>query len=293
MVSNTLAPQPQAQNPAKAFTAFLTSDAVKNKINQILKGKEGTKFIADLVTVVTNNPTLQKCDKATILASALLGASLKLSASPQLGQYHLVPYNDNDRGITVAQFQLGYKGYIQLAMRSGYYADLDVIEVREGEYKGKNKLTGKAVIEFIEDDELRESLPIVGYYSYFELLNGFKKSLYWSKVKMENHAKTYSKAYAKDLKKGSKWSFWSKDFDGMAFKTMLRQLISKWGIMSIEFQTALDNDMAVLNDVGEEPQYVDNATDEIIEVQASKNDDIAQHFEDEEHIINNDPFAFD
>ena len=156
-----------------------------------------------------------------------------------------------------AQFQLGYKGYIQLAIRSGQYKDIDVIEVREGEYLGRNKITGKHQFEFIEDEVERENKPIIGYMAYFEYLNGFYKNLYWSKEKMQKHALEYSQAYASDVKKGTNYSFWSKDFDGMAFKTMLRQLISKWGIMSIDMQEALTKDMSVIKEDGT-CDYVDN-----------------------------------
>lgn len=243
------------------FSEFMSCPAIQKKIADVVKGKDGDRFITSLVSAVATNPALAECEHSTILLSALLGESLKLSPSPQLGHYYIVPFKDNDKNgnlkRVVATFQLGYKGYIQLAMRSGNYKDLDVIEIREGEYKGKDKTTGKAVIEFLEDDEEREGLPVVGYYAYFELLNGFKKSLYWSKTKMQNHAEKYSQAYRTDLKKGWHYSFWSKDFDGMAFKTMLRQLISKWGIISIDMQTAIDKDMSVMREDGT-TEYIDN-----------------------------------
>lgn len=251
----------QLTQKKQTFSAFITADAVKNKINQMISGKDGGKFITSLISLVSNNPAIAECEHSTILSSALLGESLKLSPSPQLGQFYIVPYRDNNNDRTVATFQIGYKGYIQLAMRSGYYRDIDVMEIREGEYLGRDKFSGKPVIEFIEDENERENLPIIGYFAYFELLNGFKKTLYWSKVKMVNHASEYSKSYTKDIKKGTKFSFWSKDFDGMAYKTILRQLISKWGIMSIEFQTAIEKDMALINK-NNEPEFVDNIPEE-------------------------------
>lgn len=242
------------------FSTFMSSDAVKQKVNEMIGGKDGQSFITSIISAVSTNPNLAKCEHSTILSAAMQGASLKLSPSNQLGHYYLVPYDDNKNHRVVAQFQMGYKGYIQLAMRSGQYRDLDVMDIREGEYKGKDKYTGKPVIEFIEDDDAREELPMVGYFAYFELLNGFRKSLYWSKAKMEKHAMQYSKGYASDVKKGNQYTFWSKDFDGMAFKTMLRQLLSKWAVMSIEMQTAMASDMAVINDNSYE--YVDNQSEE-------------------------------
>lgn len=241
------------------FSTFMSSDAVKQKVNEMIGGKDGQSFITSIISAVSTNPNLAKCEHSTILSAAMQGASLKLSPSNQLGHYYLVPYEDNKNHRVVAQFQMGYKGYIQLAMRSGQYRDLDVMDIREGEYKGKDKYTGKPVIEFIEDDDAREELPIVGYFAYFELLNGFRKSLYWSKAKMEKHAMLYSKGYASDVKKGNQYTFWSKDFNGMAFKTMLRQLLSKWAVMSIEMQTAMASDMAVINDNGYD--YVDNQSE--------------------------------
>ena len=159
--------------------------------------------------------------------------------------------------IVTATFVLGYKGYLQLALRSGQYADLDVTEIKQGEYLGKDSMTGKPKFQFIEDDDQRDALPTVGYMAYFEYVNGFRKVLYWSKEKMMNHADTYSKAFSRQkyeellagkIPESEMWkysSFWYKSFDDMAKKTMLRQLISRWGVMSIEMTRALESDNAV------------------------------------------------
>ena len=285
MVANAIVPT------KKTFSTFITNDAVKNKINAMMSSKDGIRFITNLVSAVSNNPSLAECEHSTILAAALIGESLKLSPSTQLGQFYLVPYNDTKNGRKTAQFQIGYKGYIQLAMRSGQYRDLDVMEVREGEYKGKDSFTGKPRIEFIEDDNERIKLPIIGYFAYFELTNGFRKSLYWTKEKMKDHALTYSQAYKTDVKKGWNMSFWSKSFDDMAFKTMLRQLISKWGIMSIEFQTAIEKDMAVIKDDGQ-PVYVDNQESEPITIPqtsqiATTADEVSEIKTNNDNIFNN------
>lgn len=234
------------------ITAYLTDDAVKNQINNVVGGKDGTKFISAVVSAVNANPQLQECTNQSILAAALLGESLKLSPSPQLGQYYMVPFNDKIKG-KVAQFQLGYKGYIQLAIRSGQYKKLNVIAIKEGELIRFNPLEEEIEVKLIEDEEERENAPTIGYYAMFEYTNGFKKAMYWSKKKMEAHAMKYSMGYR--AKKG--YTFWEKDFDAMAFKTMLRQLISKWGIMSIEMQSAIDSDMTVINEDGTKT-YVEN-----------------------------------
>lgn len=250
----------QLQSKPK-FSLAIQSDGYKKLINNTLgDSKRAAKFIAAISSAVAVNPSLQECDAGTILSGALLGEALGLSPSPQLAHYYLVPYKIKNSDGTFsdrAQFQLGYKGYIQLAIRSGQYKDIDVIEVREGEYLGRDKLTGKHKFEFIEDEVERENKSIIGYMAYFEYLNGFYKNLYWSKEKMQKHALEYSQAYASDIKKKTSYSFWSKDFNGMAFKTMLRQLISKWGIMSIDMQEALSKDMSVVREDGSY-DYVDN-----------------------------------
>ena len=268
MVTNTLV---SASEKPKTFSVYMASNAVKNKINQMMSGKDGSKFITSIVSLVANNPEIARCKHSTILAAALLGESLKLSPSPQLGQFYIVPFKDNDKDDNlkrmVAQFQLGYKGYIQLAIRSGYYKKLNVLDIKRGELIHYDPLEETIEVKLIDDEEEREKAETIGYYAMFEYQNGFRKTLYWSKSKMEAHAKKYSQAYRRDLNKNTKYSFWSKDFDGMGFKTMIRQLISKWGIMSVEMQTAFTNDMAIISENGE-PDFVDNK-EEIIEGEVS------------------------
>lgn len=258
-VTNSLTKQ-QSQKRL-GVSAYLTSDAVRDRINQVVGGKDGQRFISAVISATQTNPTLQECSNSSILSAALLGESLKLSPSPQLGQYYLVPYDDSKQG-KVAQFQLGYKGYIQLAIRSGQYKKLNVLAIKEGELVKFDPLNEEIEVNLITDEEQREQAATIGYYAMFEYTNGFRKALYWSKKKMEAHALKYSKGYAADKRKGTAWTFWSKDFDGMAYKTMLRQLISKWGIMSVDMQQAIDADMAVIHTDGTKT-YVDNDPDEI------------------------------
>jgi recombination protein RecT len=253
-----------AKSQRLGLTAYLTQDAVKDQINSIVGGKDGTKFVTAIVSAVNANPALQECTNPSILSAALLGHSLKLSPSPQLGYYYLVPFNDKEKG-KVAQFQLGYKGYIQLALRSGQYKKLNVLALKEGELEYFDPLNEDIKVNLMVDkwDE-REKAATIGYYAMFELTNGFRKAIYWSKAQMENHAITYSPGYK--AKKG--YTFWEKNFDAMAYKTMLRQLISKWGIMSVEMQTAFDSDMAVIHEDGTKT-YVEN-DDDIIDTEAKE-----------------------
>ena len=269
-VNNSLVGNTKKVTP---FSAVISSDGYKKLINNALRDpKRANRFVASITSAVSANPALQTCDAATIVSAGLLGESLELSPSPVLAQFYMVPYNDRKNNRTVAQFQLGVAGYKQLAIRSGQYLDIDAIEIREGEYKGRNKETGKPVFEFIEDDTIRESAPIIGYLAYFELLNGFKKQVYFSHEKMLNHADKYSMAFSRQkyeelqagkIPQNELWKYsspWYTGFSGMALKTVLRQLLSKWGILSIEMQTALTSDMGTIHDDGT-VEYVDNSVD--------------------------------
>lgn len=267
-----------AQTQGTSLTAYLTQDAVKNQINKVVGGKNGTRFVSSIVSAVQTTPALRECTNNSILNAALLGEALNLSPSPQLGQFYMVPFDNKKKNCKEAQFQLGYKGYIQLAVRSGYYKKLNVIAIKQGELVHYNPLDEEIEVNLIEDDILREETPTEGYYAMFEYENGFRKTLYWSKKKMLAHAEKYSFAFYKNgggkslelleqnkIPEKDMWkysSFWFKDFDGMAMKTMLRQLISKWGIMSIDLQTAIDKDMAVIHENGN-AEYVENQSNSV------------------------------
>lgn len=255
MVNNSL-----VKSKKTNLTAYLTSDAVKSQINKVIGGANGDRFVSSIISAVQANASLKDCTSPSIVSAALLGYSLKLSPSPQLGQYYLVPFYNRKKGLSEAQFNLGYKGYIQLALRSGQYKKLNVLAIKEGELINYNPLDEEIEVKLIDDEEEREKAKTIGYYAMFEYLNGFKKTMYWSKAKMESHALKYSQGYK--AKKG--YTFWEKDFDSMAYKTMLRQLISKWGIMSIDMQSALDSDMGVIKEDGT-VDYVDNVTEESVE----------------------------
>lgn len=260
-------------NQQTGITDFLSKPNVRANVMQVIGKERTTRFISSVISAVQATPALKECTNNSILSAALQGEALNLAPSPQLGQFYMVPYKKKDKNGNIvsieATFQLGAKGYKQLAMRSGQYKDLDVMSIKEGEYHGRDPETGKHMFDFVTDDDEREDLPTIGYMAYFELLNGFRKQIYWSKKKMLNHADTYSQAFNKEdyerliagkIPKKELWkysSFWYKNFDEMAEKTMIRQLISKWGIMSIEMQTAYEKDMAVIDENGN-PVYVDN-----------------------------------
>lgn len=231
-------------NQKVGLTAYLTGEGVRNQILKVVGGDNGQRFISSIISAVQANKQLAECSNNSILSAALLGESLKLSPSPQLGQFYMVPYNN--KGTKEAQFQLGYKGYLQLAIRSGQYKKINVLPIKEGELIRFDPLNEEIEVNLIEDEEQRENAPTSGYYASFEYLNGFRKAIYWSRAKMEAHALKYSKGY--QAKKG--YTFWEKDFDAMACKTMIRHLISHWGVMSIQMQTALEKDMGVIKEDG-------------------------------------------
>ena len=257
------------------FTAYLTQEAVKEQINKVVGGKNATRFISSIISAVQTNPQLQECTNSSILSAALQGEALKLPPSPQLGFFYMIPFKNKKKGCTEAQFQISAKGYKQLAMRSGQYLDIDVLYIHEGEYLGRDKYTGKQKFEFIEDDDERESRPIIGYLAYLEMLNGFRKQIYWTKTKMEKHADRYSQAFSLEasrklangeIPQSELWkysSYWYTSFDEMAEKTMIRQLLSKWGMLTTELAEAYDADMAVIHEDGTK-DYVD--TEDIVDV---------------------------
>ncbi len=247
------------------FSVAITTPGYKKLIaNTLTDPKRQSRFIASITSAVGINPALQECESRSIIAGALLGESLNLSPSPQLGQYYLVPFKQKEKRdrqgdiiepeCSKATFILGYKGMIQLAIRSGYYKKINVVEIKQGELIEFDPLNEEITVEIISDPDTREALPTVGYYAMFEYMNGFRKAMYWTFNKMMRHADRYSKAFSateyekllrgeipqKDLWKYS--SFWYTSFDDMAKKTMLRQLISHWGVMSTEMQDAFEAD---------------------------------------------------
>jgi len=262
-VVNTGGNKPQTAS----FSTFMSTVGTKLVANTLQDKERQQQFIANIVSAVSSNKQLAECDQVSVLSAALQAEAMKFPINNSLGYVYLVPFNDKKSGMKKAQFQIGYKGYIQLAIRSGQYKDINVVEVKEGEVGEFNPLDGQQ-FNWIQNYELRKSKKTVGYVGQFELTTGFKKQFYMSYDEMLDHADEYSQAFnksdyarlqrgeipEKDLWKYS--SFWYKNFDEMAKKTILRQLLSKWGIMSVEMQDAYVKDQATLE--GERPNYVDS-----------------------------------
>jgi recombination protein RecT len=215
--------------------ALLQSPSVKKRFAGILK-KKSAGFISSIVSAVKGNNSLALCEPGTVVSAAFIAASLDLPINPNLGFAYIIPYSNR------AQFQMGWKGFVQLALRTGEYKTINASCVYEGELKNFNWITGD--IEF--DHDARESDKVIGYVAYFKLLIGFEKYYYMSKADVERHGKKYSKSYA------SKAGQWYLNFDAMALKTVLKLLLSKYGILSIQMQDAIKGDQII------EGEYDDN-----------------------------------
>lgn len=235
--------QPSANVPAApAQQKTGLAAIIRSKISSTLTGKKGDQFVTDVVALVNNNPALASCDQVSLIASCLQAQTLGLSLNRAMGQAWIVPFKDKKNNRTTATFQIGYKGFVQLAIRSGQYRRLNVVAIKEGELLRWDPLLEDIEIDMIANEAERAAAPTMGYYAMFEYTNGFRKAMYWSREKMQAHARQYSQGYAYDLNYNKATSFWSKNFDEMAAKTMLRQLISKWGVMSVDMLSAMEAD---------------------------------------------------
>lgn len=220
--------------------------SIKQKFADVL-GKKAPQFISSLINVVNSNQDLKKVDQSSVVASALVAASLDLPINPSFGYMYLVPYKGK------AQPQMGYKGYIQLAQRSGQYLHLNAISVYEDEFEGWNPLTEELKYEPNFHDRNKDEKP-VGYVGYFKLQNGFEKTVYWTREQIDQHRQKFSKMSGKQKPTG----VWATDFDAMALKTVLRNLIGKWGPMTVDMQTAYnaDEEVADTSPIDEETKDV-------------------------------------
>ena len=245
---------------------LFAKDEVRNKFQEML-GKRAPSFITSVLQIVASNKLLVNADPHSVYHSAAVAATLDLPLNNNLGFAYIVPYNqsvqENGQWVKkqVAQFQLGYKGFKQLALRSGQFKGMNATDVREGELKERNRLTGYLRFEWVQDETERNKLPVVGYVSHFELLNGYSHTWYMTMADLEKHGKKYSQTYAKD--KG----LWKDDFDSMALKTVTKLNLSKNAPLSVEMQKAITFDQAIVNDADtEDVTYVDNQHEQIEEI---------------------------
>lgn len=238
----------------KLFNETLSNPRTQSYLESVLATKKNS-FVNNISSLVANNATLQACQPLSVIYAGIKATALDLPLNPNLGFAYVIPYANRKSGITEAQFQIGYKGFIQLAIRSGKYRTINVTEIKAGELKDFDLLAGEMKFEALP---AREKLPTVGYAAFIRLTNGFEKTLYMTKEEVEAHAYEYSQTYKADKDKGWTSSQWSKHFDAMARKTVLKRLLSGFGILSVEMQQAITADQAVFNSTDGAPRYADN-----------------------------------
>ena len=247
------------------MNSMLDGEKLRGRFDELL-GKRAPQFISSVVSMVNADINLQQAfyeSPMTVIQSALKAATFDLPIDQNLGYAYIVPFKNSKKqedGTWVkrseASFILGWKGMHQLALRTGAYKTINVVDIREGELKSYNRLTEEVKIEFVEDDTEREALPIIGYVGYYRLVNGAEKTIYMTKKQIENHEKKFRKGDY--MGKG-----WKDDWDAMARKTVYRRLIGKWGVMSIDYQS--HGDAVNLANQMQDEYHLENPSDVIIE----------------------------
>lgn len=249
----------------RALKELIKDPIVTEKFKEML-GKNSTSFLVSVLNTTQSNVALAGAEPQSILMASAVAATLKLPIDPNLGMAYLIPFKDRNRGNQVfAQFQLGYKGFIELCHRTGLFKRINVEIVYEGELKGVDRLSGDYEFEWNQDQDARKKLKVVGVVAYFRLLNGFEKSFYMTDIELEAHGKKYSQTYKKDF------GLWKDDPFGMKKKTVLKLLLSKYAPKSVELMTAIKTDQAVVEDYdGDKVHYPDNQPIDLDELNAEK-----------------------
>ena len=250
---------PAKQSVNQLMNSMLDGEKLRGRFNELL-GNRSAQFVSSLVSMVNADQNLQQAfyeAPMTVIQAGLKAAAFDLPIDQNLGYAYIVPFKNSKKDADgnwtskmEANFILGWKGMHQLALRTGAYKTINVVDIREGELKSYNRLTEEVDVEFIDDDDVRESKPIIGYLGYYRLVNGAEKTIYMTIKQIENHEKKFRKGQY--MGKG-----WRDDFDAMARKTVYRKLIGKWGVMSIQYQTAQEG--ATLAQQMQE-EYIDNGS---------------------------------
>ena len=248
------------ENGLKVFNQALSNPKTQEYLQSVL-GEKKNSFVNNLTALVAGSKQLQACKPMSVMFAAIKATALDLPLDPNLGFAYVIPYKNGREGDTDAQFQIGYKGFIQLAMRSGQYKTINVRDVRDGEIVGEDFVSGNLFFKKLNSG--RESAAVVGYVAFIQLLNGFEKMMYWTVDEVKQHAMTYSKTYGSVIKTIREASKWTTDFDAMAKKTALKLLLSKYGILSVEMKNAITSDQIVVNERGE-GTYEDNAVEDAV-----------------------------
>lgn len=245
----------------KEVQSLLGSDSIKKRLNEIL-GKKASTFSTSIMQIIKSNDMLQSAEPNSVVGAAMTAATLDLPLNNSIGFAYIIPFNtkNKDGSYSVkAQFQIGYKGFIQLAQRSGQFKTINVTEVKEGEIASRDRMTGEIDFNWIQNDSERLTKKTVGYLGYFALLNGFEKTMFMSIDELKAHGKKFSKTF------GKQYGLWNTDFDSMAQKTVIKLLLSKYAPLSIDMQTAVQTDQATFNDINnpDDIKYPDNETTKI------------------------------
>lgn len=236
----------------KLFNQTITNVKTQEYLQSVL-GEKKRAFVNNMTALVSNDKALQACEPMSLMFAALKVTSLDLPLDNNLGFAYVIPYRNNKENKTEAQVQIGYKGISQLAIRSGQFETINVTDVREGELKGRNRLTGELELDWINDDTARMKAKIIGYIGYFKLLSGYSKTTYWSIEELKEHGLNYSQTF----KKG--YGVWKDNFNAMAKKTVLKLMLNKGDApMSVEMQQAIKYDQSVILDEDGNHRYVDN-----------------------------------
>lgn len=244
-----------AKQTPRGLKDLIKDPAVTERFVTMLGEKQSTAFLLSVLNCAQGNDKLMRCEPQSVLMAAAVAGTLNLPVDPSLGQAYIIPYGAK------AQFQLGYRGLIQLAHRSGQYSKINVTDVRQGETVEVDRLTGETEYNWVQDQDEREKLPVVGYVAFFALTNGFSKSMFSTNLQLQEHGKKYSKTYKYPSSK------WKTDFPAMAKKTVLKLLVDKYGPKTVEMQKAIKTDQAIVGDFeGNSLNYADNANNEVIDL---------------------------
>ena len=284
-------------NPVAQIKSMASDPRIVLQFQEVI-GKKAPQFLASIVSSVRGNPELSKADPNSVMAAAMIAATLDLDINPNLGFAAIVPYKKNKRdpngnwsSTTEAQFQMMTKGFIQLALRSGQYRNINVTEIYADEFSGEDILSGEVILEAKGDGDRAHGRTnnIVGYVAYLEFINGFRKTVYWSMEKILNHAKKFSKSWDQKTNRFYKGSAWDSHYEAMCKKTVLKNSLSSWGILSTQMQQALVSDQGVFKELGSDDiEYPDNPNltynEEEPTTHQNTNEEEGEEYDDDQHF---------
>lgn len=256
-------PRKAPDTPLARFNRCIASVKTQQYLLQVL-GRKKESFVNNITALVANDASLQGCSPMSLIYAGIKATALDFPLDNNLGFAYVIPYNNkkkitDENGVTrevvvkEAQLQWGYRAFIQLAIRTGQYRRINVTDVREGEIKSMDLLTGEIAVDAVPN---RIELPVIGYAAYFELVNGFSKTLYMTVEELQRHAMSYSKTYSSKFESTRNSSKWATDFDAMAKKTVLKLLLSKWAPLSVQMRELVRTDQAVFDENGR-MEYLD------------------------------------